>query len=68
MFYLVEWPYHDCKIFSYGDTVIYRQTEDELLFYHPGKHSWQRASRRCILSEARILKKTAAIEDLDVSL
>ena len=68
IFYLVEWPYHNCKVFSHKDQVIYHLIGEELTFYHPGKANWQPASRKQILREARILNTANTLEDLNVSL
>jgi hypothetical protein len=67
MFYLVKWPYYDCKVFTYGDNVIYHLANGKLTFYHPISDSWESASRVNILSEAQILDIALVLEGLDVS-
>lgn len=63
MFYLVKWPYKDCRIFNFGNLVLYKLEDNGLYYWHPDL-CWKLASRKNILQEAEIIKQSESLSDL----
>ena len=47
----VVWPYTDCMLFTKGAIVFYKKIENEMLFWHPHRESWEKSIRPNILED-----------------
>lgn len=64
MHWLVSWPYTNCTLFPKGDFVLYHETKERLLFWHPSDKCWQTSNRPTILEDTP-WKKLVSPEELE---
>ena len=54
----VVWPYEDCRIFTKGDTVYYREVDNILEFWHPTEAKWCQSRRPNIMEDTCSISTT----------